>query len=151
AHAGIYTATARGYDRDAGVRLHVQVPGSSTDSVKLLLGGRAQFAIMDIHDLAIAAAQGRPLVGVMAIVQRPLAAVLSTPDVRTPKQLEGRKVGVTGVPSDDAVLRSIMQGAGADYGRVQRVTIGFNAVPALLGGKVAGATAFWDVEGVALK
>jgi NitT/TauT family transport system substrate-binding protein/putative hydroxymethylpyrimidine transport system substrate-binding protein len=31
------------------------------------------------------------------------------------------------------------------------VTIGFNAVPALLTGKVAGATAFWNVEGVTLK
>ena len=31
------------------------------------------------------------------------------------------------------------------------MTIGFNAVPALLGGHVAGVTAFWDVEGVALR
>jgi ABC-type nitrate/sulfonate/bicarbonate transport system substrate-binding protein len=30
------------------------------------------------------------------------------------------------------------------------VTIGFNAVPALLGRRVAAATAFWNVEGVAL-
>ncbi|MCA1656712.1 MAG: ABC transporter substrate-binding protein, partial [Actinobacteria bacterium] len=30
-------------------------------------------------------------------------------------------------------------------------TIGFNAVPALLGGHVAAVTAFWDVEGVALR
>src|SRR5262249_9579503 len=105
----------------------------------------------DIHDLALAGARGRDLVAVMSIVQRPLAAVLTTPDVRTPRDLEGRKVGVTGLPSDDAVLRSIVTGAGGDYGKVDKVTIGFNAVPALLGGRVAGATAFWNVEGVALK
>ncbi len=151
AHAGIYSALAHGYDEAEGVRLHVRVPGSSTDAVKLLLSGRAQFAIMDIHDLAIAAAQGRDLVGVMAIVQRPLAAVLATPDVKSPRDLDGRKVGVTGVPSDDAVLSSIVAGAGGDPKRVQRVTIGFNAVPALLGGRVAGATAFWNVEGLALR
>jgi putative hydroxymethylpyrimidine transport system substrate-binding protein len=152
AHAGIYSAVARGYDEAEGVHLHVRVPSSSTDSVKLLLGGRAQFAVMDIHDLALAAAKGRDLVAVMALVQRPLAAVLTTDKgVKTPRDLAGRKVGVTGLPSDDAVLRSIVQGAGGDYAKVQRVTIGFNAVPALLGGKVAGATAFWNVEGVALK
>jgi ABC-type nitrate/sulfonate/bicarbonate transport system substrate-binding protein len=34
---------------------------------------------------------------------------------------------------------------------VKTTTIGFNAVPALLSGRVAAATAFWDVEGVALR
>jgi len=151
AHAGIYTAVARGFDTAEGVRLHVRVPGASTDAVKLLLAGRTQFSVMDIHDLALADAQGRDLVAVMSIVQRPLAAVLAQPDVRTPRALESRKVGVTGLPSDDAVLRSIVTGAGGDDAKVDKVTIGFNAVPALLGGRVAGATAFWDVEGIALK
>jgi putative hydroxymethylpyrimidine transport system substrate-binding protein len=151
AHAGIYTALAHGLDRQQGVRLHVQAPGASTDSVKLLLGGRADFAIFDIHDLALARQQGRDLVGVMAIVQRPLAAVLAQPSIASPRQLAGRKVGVSGLPSDEAVLRSIVTGAHGDYARVHRVTIGFDAVPALLGGRVAGATAFWNVEGVALR
>jgi putative hydroxymethylpyrimidine transport system substrate-binding protein len=151
AHAGIYSAVARGFDDAEGVHLKVRVPGSSTDAVKLLLSGRTQFSVMDIHDLALAGARGRDLVAVMSIVQRPLAAVLAEPDVKTPRDLQGRKVGVTGLPSDDAVLRSIVTGAGGDFDKVERVTIGFNAVPALLGGRVAGATAFWNVEGVALR
>jgi ABC-type nitrate/sulfonate/bicarbonate transport system substrate-binding protein len=151
AHAGIYSALAHGFDDAEGVHLTVRVPGSSTDAVKLLLSGRTQFSVMDIHDLALAGARGRDLVAVMSIVQRPLAAVLAAPDVKDPRALEGRKVGVTGLPSDDAVLRSIVVGAGGDFGQVERVTIGFNAVPALLGGRVAGATAFWNVEGVALR
>jgi ABC-type nitrate/sulfonate/bicarbonate transport system substrate-binding protein len=151
AHAGIYSAVAHGFDDAEGVHLRVRVPGSSTDAVKLLLSGRTQFSVMDIHDLALAGARGRDLVAVMSIVQRPLAAVLATPDVKSPRDLEGRNVGVTGLPSDDAVLRSIVTGAGGDFGQVERVTIGFNAVPALLGGRVAGATAFWNVEGVALR
>jgi putative hydroxymethylpyrimidine transport system substrate-binding protein len=151
AHAGIYSAVAHGFDDAEGVHLKVRVPGSSTDAVKLLLSGRTQFSVMDIHDLALAGARGRDLVAVMSIVQRPLAAVLTTPDVKSPRDLAGRKVGVTGLPSDDAVLRSIVTGAGGDYGAIDKVTIGFNAVPALLGGRVAGATAFWNVEGVALR
>ncbi len=148
-HAGIYAALGD-FDKASGVRLRVQVPGSSTDSAKLLLAGRVQFAVMDLHDLALARAKGRDLVGVMALVQRPLAAVLAQPGISNPRELEGKKVGVTGVPSDDAVLNSILAGAGGDPRKVKRVTIGFNAVPALLGGKVAGATAFWNDEGVAL-
>lgn len=151
AHAGIYSAVARGYDTDEGVNLTVRIPGSSTDAVKLLLAHRTQFSVMDIHDLALAGARGRDLVAVMSIVQRPLAAVIVQPGIRSPRELEGRKVGVTGLPSDDAVLRSVVAGAGGDYAKVHKVTIGFDAVPALLGGKVAGATAFWNVEGVALR
>jgi ABC-type nitrate/sulfonate/bicarbonate transport system substrate-binding protein len=150
-HAGIYSALARGDDRGQGVRLRVIAPSASTDSVKLLQTGRADFAILDIHDLAIARERGTDLVGVMAIVQRPLAAVIAAPGVGSPSQLAGRTAGVSGLPSDIAVLRSVVAGAGGDPRRVKRVTIGFNAVPDLLSGRVAAATAFWNDEGVTLQ
>lgn len=150
-HAGLYSAVARGYDRAEGVDLRVRVPGSSTDAVKLLLSGRTTFAILDIHDLALAREKGRDIVGVMPIVQRPLAAVLARPGIDSPSDLAGQRVGVTGLPSDDAVLNSIVTGAGGDPSKVHKTTIGFNAVPSLLAGKVAGATAFWSVEGVNLR
>ena len=150
-HAGIYLAKARGYTDAEGVRLRIRVPGASTDAVKALAGGRAQLAVLDIHDLALARERGSDLVGVMALVQRPLAAVVAAPGIRTPRDLEGHRVGVTGLPSDDAVLRSIVQGAGGDAGKLRPTTIGFDAVRALLGGRVSGATAFWNVEGLALQ
>lgn len=150
-HAGIYSALARHYDVDQGVRLHVIVPSASTDSVKLLEAGRVDFAILDIHDLAIARERGVPLVGIMAIVERPLAAVITQPRIHNPRQLQGQLAGVTGLPSDTGVLDSVVSGAGGNPARVRRITIGFNAVPALLAGRVAGATAFWNDEGVALK
>jgi putative hydroxymethylpyrimidine transport system substrate-binding protein len=150
-HAGIYSAIARGYDDAEGVHLKARAPSSSATGLKLLLAGRAQFAILDIHDLALARQEGRDVVGVLAIVQKPLAALLAAPDVTRPADLAGRKVGVTGVPSDDAVLRSVVSGDGGDPAKVDVVTIGFNAVASLLGGRVAGATAFWNAEGVALE
>jgi putative hydroxymethylpyrimidine transport system substrate-binding protein len=150
-HAGIYLALQRGYDEAEGVRLDVETPGQSTDGVKALLDGRDELAIVDIHDLAIAQAKGRDVVGVMALVQTPLAAVLAQPGVRRPRDLAGRRAGVTGLPSDDAVLDSVVAGDGGAPAKVHKVTIGFNAVQALLSGKVSGATAFWNAEGVALQ
>jgi ABC-type nitrate/sulfonate/bicarbonate transport system substrate-binding protein len=149
-HSGIYVAIERGYDSALGVNLRVRVPGSSTDAVKLLAAGRADLAILDIHDLALAREAGSDLVGVMALVQTPLAAIFAQPPNRTPRDLEGKRVGVTGLPSDDAVLRSIVAGAGGDPDRVRATTIGFSAVRSMLTGRVAGATGFWNVEGVAL-
>jgi putative hydroxymethylpyrimidine transport system substrate-binding protein len=150
-HAGIYTAVARQFDEGEGVHLHVIAPTASTDSVKLLTTGRADFAILDIHDLAIARERGKDIVGIMAIVERPLASVIAAPAVHTPRQLEGKTVGVTGLPSDTAVLDSIVSGAGGDPHRVKTVTIGFNAVTALLSRRVAAATAFWNDEGVTIQ
>jgi putative hydroxymethylpyrimidine transport system substrate-binding protein len=150
-HAGIYLALERDFDDAEGVTLSVAAPSSSTDSVKLLLSGRTQFAILDIHDLALAREKGRDIVGVMALVQVPLAAVMAQPDIARPRDLEGRKVGVTGLPSDDAVLSSIVHGDGGDPAKVHKVTIGFQAVAALLARRVDGATAFWNAEGVALQ
>jgi ABC-type nitrate/sulfonate/bicarbonate transport system substrate-binding protein len=150
-HSGIYMATDREFDRAEGVTLTIRKPGASTDALKLLSSGRADLAILDIHDLGLARQQGEDVVGVMAIVQRPLAAVLAQPEVRSPADLEGERAGVSGLPSDDAVLRSVVAGAGGDPDAVDVTTIGFRAVPALLAGRVAAATAFWNVEGVALR
>ncbi|MDP1847140.1 MAG: ABC transporter substrate-binding protein [Solirubrobacteraceae bacterium] len=150
-HTGVYTAVARGYDRALGVTLRVRVPTDSTDAVKLLAAETADLAVLDIHDLALARERGRDLVGVMALVQTPLAAILASPAIRSPRELEGRRVGVTGLPSDDAVLRSIVKGAGGDPDQVDSTTIGFTAVRSVLTGRVAAATGFWNVEGVALR
>ncbi len=150
-HAGLYMATERAYDEAEGVDLTIRKPGASTDALKLLQAGKADMAILDIHDLGLAREQGRDIVGVMAFVQRPLAALLAQPAIRSPKDLEGRRAGVSGLPSDEAVLRSIVAGDGGDPDRVRATTIGFEAVKALLAGRVAAATAFWNVEGVALR
>ncbi len=103
-HAGIYLADARGFTDAEGVSLDVEIPGESTDAIGLLLANRIQFAVLDIHDLALAREKDRDLVAVMALVQRPLAAVFADESVRSPRDLVGKRVGVTGLPSDDAVL-----------------------------------------------
>ena len=150
-HTGIYLAQARGFTDAEGVELEVEIPGESTDAIGLLFSNRADFAVMDIHDLALAREKDRDLVAVMTIVQRPLAAVFAEAAIRSPRQLEGKRVGVTGLPSDDAVLDSIVAGDDGDPKAVRRTTIGFDAVRSLLAGKVDAATAFWNVEGVALR
>ena len=149
-HAGIYTALARDYDGGEGIVLRVRTPPPA-GGVALLRSGRADLAVLSITDLALAREQGQDLVGVMALVQRPLASVIARPGIGTPRALEGRRVGVAGLPSDDAVLRSVVAGAGGDPERVRPVTIGFNAVPALTGGRVAAVTGFWNEEGRAAR
>jgi putative hydroxymethylpyrimidine transport system substrate-binding protein len=152
-HSGIYAAQREGYYDDEGIDLTIRQPGESTDAPKLLQAGRTDFAILDIHDLGIARERGLDLVGTMPIVQRPLAAVIARGDgpVRRPRELEGHTAGVTGLPSDEAVVDSEVSADGGDPASVKRVTIGFNAVSSLAAGKVDAATGFWNAEGVALR
>jgi putative hydroxymethylpyrimidine transport system substrate-binding protein len=144
-HAGVYAAV-----RD-GANLRVRVPSSSTDSLKLLAAHRADVSVVDIHDLGLARQRGEDLVGIGALVQRPLAAVIARPGLARPRDLEGKRVGVTGLPSDDAVLRAVVEHDGGRFDRVKRVTIGFSAVPSLIAGRVDAVVAFWNAEGVALR
>jgi putative hydroxymethylpyrimidine transport system substrate-binding protein len=152
-HSGIYAAQREGYYHDAGIALKIHQPGESTDAPKLLAAGRTDFAILDIHDLGIARERGLDLVGVLPIVQRPLAAVIahSGDGVESPRDLQGHTVGVTGLPSDEAVVDSEVSADGGDPARVKRVTIGFNAVSSLAADRVDAATGFWNAEGVALR
>lgn len=152
-HSGIYAAQGQGYYGDRGIDLAIRQPGESSDAPKLLAAGRADFAILDIHDLGIARERGLDVVGTMPIVQRPLAAVIARGNglVHSPRDLEGRAVGVTGLPSDEAIVDSEVSADGGDPARVKRVTIGFNAVSSLAAGKVDAATGFWNAEGVALQ
>ena len=139
-----------GHDAARGLRLRVRTPSASTDGLRLLALERADLAVVDVHDLGLARERGADVVGVAALVQRPLAAVIAR-GARRPRDLEGRRVGVTGLPSDRAVLDAVVSGDGGDPRRVRRVTIGFSAVPTLVAGRVSAVTAFWNVEGVALR
>ena len=151
AHAPIYAATRTGADRRHGIRLRILGPGTGTpDSLKLVTSGRADVGVLDIHDLGLAAERGADVKGIGALVQKPLAAVIARAGIKRPSALAGKTVGVTGLPSDVAVLNAVVSGDGGDFSSVKQHTIGFSAVPQMVAGKVDGVTAFWNAEGVVL-
>ena len=143
-HAPIYAAAER-------TPLKIQRPGSGPDSLKLVATGKVDVGVLDIHDLAIAREQGTDVVAIGALVGKPLAALVAQPGIERPRDLEGRRVGVSGLPSDPAFLRAIVEHDGGDFAKVEQVTIGFAAVSRLLSRRVAAVPAFWNAEGVALR
>jgi putative hydroxymethylpyrimidine transport system substrate-binding protein len=151
AHAPIYAAARTGADRRHGIRLRILGPGTGTpDSLKLVTSGRADVGVLDIHDLGLAAERGAHIVAIGALVQKPLAAVIARAGIKRPRDLAGKTVGVTGLPSDVAVLNAVVSGDGGDFSSVKQHTIGFSAVPQMVAGRVDAVTAFWNAEGVVL-
>jgi NitT/TauT family transport system substrate-binding protein/putative hydroxymethylpyrimidine transport system substrate-binding protein len=149
-HAPIYAAVRRGFDRAAGIALRIRQPGEGPDALKLVASGRVALGVLDIGDLALARRRGIDVVAVGELVDRPLAALIAQPQVTRPRDLEGRTVGVSGLPSDPAFVKAIVARDGGDVRKVHEVTIGFAAVGALLTRRVAAVPAFWNAEGVAL-
>jgi putative hydroxymethylpyrimidine transport system substrate-binding protein len=150
-HAPIYTAVREGLDHDEGVNLRIRPPGARPDSLKLVTNGRADLAVLDIHDLAIARERGVDAVAVGALVQKPLGALIAQPEIARPRDLDGKRIGVSGLPSDPAFVRAIVEDDGGDYDSIDEITIGFNAVASLIGDKVEAVPVFWNVEGVILR
>ena len=57
---------------------------------------------------------------------------------------------MTGLPSDEALLRAVVEDDGGNFDRVETI-VGFSAVPALIAGRVDAVVSFWNAEGVALR
>jgi putative hydroxymethylpyrimidine transport system substrate-binding protein len=152
-HAPIYAAQATGAFERAGLDVKIQTPSDATSPLKLLAAGRADLAITYEPELLLGRDKGQRLVSVGALVQRPLSSLISLPHakIKTPKDLAGKTVGITGLPSDEASLRAILATAGVDRKRVKTVDVGFNLVPSLLSKKVdAILGAYWNIEAVEL-
>src|SRR5205807_1810752 len=105
-HAGIYRALAAGYYRQGNVDLRVVQPTSTADTLRLIDAGKADFGLADGADVADQIDLGRDAQALMALVQRPLGGLITiqAEGLTSPRQLEGKTVGLTGVPSDSAVL-----------------------------------------------
>jgi putative hydroxymethylpyrimidine transport system substrate-binding protein len=151
-HAPIYAAQASGAFRRAGLDVRIETPSDATSPLKLLAARRVDLAITYEPELLLSRDKGQKIVGVGALVQRPLSSLISLHGkVKSPRDLAGKSVGVTGLPSDEASLRAILARAGVDRNRVKSVDVGFNLVPSLLSKKVdAVLGAYWNVEAVQL-
>jgi putative hydroxymethylpyrimidine transport system substrate-binding protein len=152
-HAGIYRALAAGYYRQENIDLQVLQPGATVEPLSLVDAGRAQFGLADGSDVVTAIDRGGQSEAFMAIVQRPLGGLiaLASAGLTSPASLQGRTVGITGVPSDRAVLDTEVRHAGGDPAKVHVVTVGFNGAQGLVAGRLAAFTGFVPDDGVQLQ
>jgi putative hydroxymethylpyrimidine transport system substrate-binding protein len=152
-HAGIYRALAAGYYKRESIDLKVVQPTSTQETLKLIDAGKAQLGLADGSDVASLIDKGGDAQAVMALVQRPLGGLigLASEHLGSPAGLAGKTVGITGVPSDTAVLDTELRHAGVDPKRVKVVTVGFNGGQALVASRIAAFTGFIPDDGVALQ
>ncbi len=147
-HAGIYEALAEGAYLEQGIDLEVITPTSTADTIRLIQAGKADFGLADGIDIATQIDAGRDARAVMAITQRPSGGLITLADegIDSPADLNGRTVGVTGLPSDNAVFETMVEDAGGDPSGSKVVTVGFGGIQSLLAGKISAFTGYLPAD-----
>jgi putative hydroxymethylpyrimidine transport system substrate-binding protein len=152
-HAGIYTAIRNGYFERAGLKVDPRVPSDPSAPIKQVAAGRADLAISYEPEVLLAHDQGLDVVAVASLVDEPLTSLISLPaaGISTPADLRGKTVATAGIPYQSDYLRTIMATASLTASDVSEVNVGYNLLPALLGGQAdAILGGFRNIEGVEL-
>jgi putative hydroxymethylpyrimidine transport system substrate-binding protein len=153
-HAGIYMALERGYFRQAGLNVEPRVPSDPSAPIREVAAGRADLAITYEPEVMLAREQGLEVTAVAALVDDPLTSLISLPaaGIAEPADLRGKTIATAGIPYQAAYLSTILREAGLTSEDVDEVNVGFNLLPAVLGGRAqAMLGGFRNVEGVDLR
>jgi putative hydroxymethylpyrimidine transport system substrate-binding protein len=148
-HAAIFVADRQGLFAKHGLSVSVHAPSDPTTPLKLVGAGRVDLAVSYEPELFFAAEKHLPVVAVAALVPRALDSLIS---LKPLPSLRGHSIGITGVPSDDAALQSILERQHLTRKDVHVVHVGYNLVPALLAHRVdAIIGGYRNVEGIQLQ
>lgn len=148
-HAGIYVALAKGYYAREGLAVQARVPSGAADALTLIAHGTGDIAISYEPDVLLARTKGVPVVATAAIVQRPLNCVmaLKISGITRPRQLQGRTVGVAGLPSDTTNLTAVVRHDGGNPRTIKTVIVNYALLQALLSRRVdAVEGTYWTWE-----
>ena len=138
-HAFMYVAIEKGYYEEEGLKVNIQFPSNSNDAISLVAAGQADIGLYYQQDVIQARTkQNVPVKSIGAVVQGPLNIVLSLEEknITTADDLVGKIIGYAGTELSEALIRSIMNYVGADYGDVTMIDVGFDLMSSMTTGNV---------------
>lgn len=138
-HAFLYVAIDKGYYEEEGLKVNIRFPSNANDAISLVAAGQADIGLYYQQDVIQARAeQNVPVKSIGAVVQGPLNIVLSLQEknITKPEDLVGKTIGYAGTELSEALVRSIMEYAGADYSDVTMVDVGFDLMSSMTTGNV---------------
>ncbi|KHD77624.1 ABC transporter substrate-binding protein [Actinoplanes utahensis] len=142
-----WVAQEKGYFRDAGLDVTIQLGAATGENIKVLSAGQAQFANVDLTGAWILAGKGQaPDIRAFAAVhQRTLVSIIALEGagITAPKNLEGRKLGAATGSVNQLLFPGYAKLAGIDESRVEWVNAPPAQLPALLAsGRVDALSTF---------
>lgn len=142
-----WVAQEKGYFKEAGLDVTIQLGAATGENLKGLAAGQAQFANLDLIGAWILAGKGdfKDFRTIAAIHQQSLVSIvtLEGSGITSPKDLEGKKVGAATGSVNQLLFPAYAKLAGIDATKVQWVNAQPPQLPALLaGGQVQALSTF---------
>jgi putative hydroxymethylpyrimidine transport system substrate-binding protein len=137
-HAALIIARDKAYFAKHNLDVTLIAPADPSAPPKLVAAGQAELAVSYQPQLHLFASEGLPLVRVGALVAQPLNTVIVLEDgpIKSLADLKGRKVGFSVGGFEDALLATMLEGAGLTLKDVTLVNVNFNLSTALMSGRV---------------
>ena len=144
-------ALQKGYMKEEGIDERV-IFVAPTTSIQAMLGGDVHFTGAGSSALVSIARGNTPLKVVLATNDRVLQWLITRPEIKSPKDLKGKKIATTGVAAIATfMLRQILSKHGIDGKDVNYLDVGQgNQLTALLGGGFEAAVLSVEQRYVAL-
>lgn len=123
-HTGLFVAKDKGYFAEAGLDVDIQTPPQG-GSPALVAAGKADFGI-DFQDTlapALASPNPLPVTAVAAVLQHNTSGIISRKGegLDRPAGLAEKKYATWDNPVEQAIIRSVVEGDGGDYAKVQLI------------------------------
>lgn len=150
-HTGIYAALELGYYKELGLDVEVIEPADGVTAT-LIAEGRGDFGISYQEDViyALDSEDPLPIKAIATIIQHNTSGFASYKDknILGPKDFENKVYAGWGAPSEEAVIKAVMEKANADFSKLTMITSDGSGY-ALLKDKVDIMWFFWAWDGIA--
>jgi NitT/TauT family transport system substrate-binding protein len=142
---GFIIAREKGYYEAAGLDVDIGPGKGSGSTAQLVASKAAQIGFADGFVVGNSVAKGAKIVMVAAVYRRNPAAVvvLADSDIKTPKDLEGKTIGITTGAAQFQQWPAYVKGCGLDADKIRVVNIDpAGSPPALITGQVPAIAGF---------
>lgn len=125
-HTGLYVAKDKGYFTEQGLDVKIVQPSSDGSVEQLVATGKVDFGVSQQEQVTTARANDLPLLSIAAILQHNTSgfASLASKNIHSAKDFEGKTYGGWGLPSEDAILKALMDKEHADFNKLKMINIG---------------------------
>lgn len=152
-HAPIMVAEQIGAFKAQGLDVKIVPPSDPALPPRLVAAGQADLAITYQPQVHFFADEGLPLVRVGTLIDSPLNTVIALDkNIKTPADLQGKKVGYSVSGIEQATLATMAQNAHIDPKSITLINVNFQLTSALLAGQVdAVIGGYRNIEALELK
>ena len=147
-HAFFFVARDKGFFAEQGLDIEIKEGSGSANTVKLVGANTEPIGYADAPTVMRAQAEGVPITTTFVVQQNGPSSVIHLADkpLKTPKDLEGKRIALTAGDSFSAIFPAFLAANGVDQSKVEIVSLPTPAAKetALLQGQVDGFLGFFN-------